>query len=119
MMARIQAGRPQGKTAECPSEESWFWVAAGIASGGAPGPLIEHAARCGYCGPLLREAAEDMALEPSAEDIAETGKLATPEWRKQMAQRLSDASRGTTPLAQPRRLAWFPRLSWAYFGTAA
>jgi len=48
---------------------------------------MKHAAQCGHCGPLLKNAAEAVVDEatPSEEALLASLQSARPEWRKNMA----------------------------------
>jgi hypothetical protein len=97
LMAKVRVGlRGTARASGCPNEEEWARVAASLISDAQAKPLIEHAAQCGYCGPLLREATEDLCLESTAEESAAVDAIVTPEWRRSLAQRLA-ATPATTP----------------------
>jgi CHAT domain-containing protein len=74
--------------------------------------LVAHAANCNHCGPLLREATEDLAMAPTEQETAELARY-TPEWQRQMAARMSAASR---PAAAESRgwLGWLRIPAWGY-----
>src|SRR5215471_9163614 len=60
---------PQGakKGPDCPSVEVWLQVAGGILPVAEQERYTTHAAKCDYCGPVLREIAQDFA-EPVSEE---------------------------------------------------
>jgi CHAT domain-containing protein len=121
-IAKIRAGmQAAGKTPACPSEEEWPQIATGLTPDAKAGPLIEHAARCGHCGPLLREAMEDMA-EPDAQASAEIDAVATPAWQRALAQRMEAVSAPVAPARVESRSGWLDWLrlpAWGYAVAAA
>lgn len=114
------------RTPQCPPDEVWAQLAAGLSSPEISDGLLAHAARCGHCGTLLRESTEDLAgdLKPEEQNLLATMASAQPEGRKQMAARLSEASRAadrSIPLVShpgPAPRAGV-RMRWAYASAAA
>ncbi|HXI40386.1 MAG TPA: CHAT domain-containing protein [Bryobacteraceae bacterium] len=111
------------KTAVCPADEVWAQMAAGLTPQPEAHGLLAHAAQCGYCGALLREAAEDLAgdLKPEEQYLLAAMVSAQPEGRKRLAEKLSEVSRPVARSIQPaRRLFWTGvRMRWAYASGAA
>jgi cytochrome c-type biogenesis protein CcmH/NrfG len=118
LIANIRDGlRAQPKTPDCPDEEEWLRIAAGLTPAAQADPLIHHAAECGHCGRLLREAVEDLA-EPDEQAAAEIDAIVTPEWRQKMVQRLTESPGATeTPGPTASRRGWLEWLRlpvWVY-----
>lgn len=90
---RAGAGKTPGTA--CVDESQWVRVAAGLLPERETRELMQHAAQCGHCGPLLRDAAE--ALDETATAAEETVLAhldnAQPEWQSRMAKRLSESAR--------------------------
>jgi hypothetical protein len=82
------------RTPECPPEQIWAKVATGLIPDREAAPWISHAAECGFCGSLLREATEDLAVEATPEELQQIQALLTPEWRGKMARAMSAAASG-------------------------
>lgn len=59
---------PSPCTRECPPDSVWTEVAAGLTIGDAATALLQHAAECDHCGPLLRSESSLFAREPSPEE---------------------------------------------------
>lgn len=117
----------QGKRGpECPAEDEWRRMAAGLTGSEEASDLVHHAAQCDYCGALLRQATEDFADDVTAEEQDVLTRLATAQVsrQKELAERLSAASRhfdaaadrlGIAPSPKQRLLGW-PR--WAVAASA-
>lgn len=93
-LRRIRIQHPSVAGPHCPEEHVWYSVAAGI-----PSPEQErhlrHAIQCEHCGPLLRQAAEDMADEETDQETAQMNTLAsaTGRWQSETARTLRQAAR--------------------------
>ena len=85
---------PGARTRSCPPEAEWFRVAAGLVTAKESARFSAHAARCDYCGALLRRASEDLADEvaPDEEQIIAHLPSAQPHWQARLAERLRQAS---------------------------
>jgi CHAT domain-containing protein len=88
---------------KCPSEGSWQDLAAGLIDGAEAETLFEHLAGCAYCGKLLREATEVLAMPFTEEEKALVNSLASsqPAWQRQAAQRLTSSVAGGTGQEAP------------------
>lgn len=64
----LAAGAPQ---TDCPTDIDWNEVAAGLWPELRAQQLITHAARCAYCGPLLRAATADEPTPQEKEFLAQ------------------------------------------------
>jgi CHAT domain-containing protein len=111
---------------DCPTEETWTRLAAGLISTADARPLIEHASLCDYCGQVLRIATEEMNPEISAAEKKMIASLPSshPEWQRAIAANLATMHPPAVPKAviseppKPRRyLLAFPS-RWAYVGLA-
>jgi len=79
---------------ECPPEQTWVTLAAGLTPiTEAPG-LLEHASHCDHCGPMLRAASEIMNPEVSDAERDLIRNLPTVEttWQRVMAEKMAKAS---------------------------
>src|SRR5258708_4918278 len=65
----VEVSRVHRRTSQCPPDEVWMQLAAGQSAPEASDGLLAHAAQCGYCGALLREATEDLAGELKPEEV--------------------------------------------------
>jgi tetratricopeptide (TPR) repeat protein len=118
------------RTSDCPSEEKWLPLSAGVFSRQDAAPLLEHASSCDYCGRLLRETTEALAPEQSdqSRDVVRQLASSDPRWQRELALRLRDlslpareAARSQTPSAFDR--VW-PHLAgkwtrWVLVGASA
>ncbi|MCU1334013.1 MAG: tetratricopeptide repeat protein, partial [Candidatus Angelobacter sp.] len=53
---------------DCPAEEVWPRLAAGRIQEEKAARYVAHAAKCDWCGPLLKESMEDLAQDVTAEE---------------------------------------------------
>ncbi len=123
---RMRAPIPSPPTPECMGDAEWLDVAAGLLPEAKITELMKHAAHCGHCGPLLKNAAEGIADEatPSEEALLESLPSARPAWRKNMAAALRDSARDDRQTRQPKPSWWSAVLAWptpayAFAGIAA
>lgn len=107
---RMRVPKPLSPTPECFGDAEWLEVAAGLLPDEKSRELVKHAAQCGRCGPLLKQAAEDLMDEatPSEEALLASLQSARPEWRKNMAATLQDRVRDF----QPRTSWWKTVFVW-------
>jgi len=94
---------PQVRTAatpECPSDDALRQLAAGLTPDDTAAPrdalatkLLQHAAICNHCGPLLRTFTEDFSDDFSPEEQAALANLqsASAEWLKNTARQMLEA----------------------------
>jgi len=75
---------------DCTRDVEWLEVAAGLLPETKTRELMKHAAQCGYCGPLLRNAAETLLDEasPKEEEVLAGLSSARPEWQRNIAETL-------------------------------
>jgi tetratricopeptide (TPR) repeat protein len=117
---------------DCPAEEKWTAIAGGVSPAAEAKPMLEHASRCDYCGPLLRAATEDLNPEISDEEEEFIRRLpsASPEWQRDLARKMTAGSaprageKVTAPGSEtePRRFtekedrssAPWPRAGWLF-----
>ena len=64
---RMRVPNPSPPTPECMGDAEWLEVAAGLLPEAKTRELMKHAAQCGHCGPLLKNAAESIADEATPE----------------------------------------------------
>jgi len=84
----VPSSAPPGQ--DCIQDSEWVRVAAGLLPDGQTRELMKHAATCGHCGPLLKNAAEAVVDEatPSEEALLRRCRVRAPKWRKNMAATL-------------------------------
>jgi CHAT domain-containing protein len=111
---------------DCPADQTWFSLAAGLITGDEAARYVAHAAQCDWCGPLLKESMEDLAQDATPEEQEALTKLpsASPGWQRELGKKLAAAS-GNTDSASVERadkpaknkekagFAWWPKLAWA------
>ena len=57
---RMRVPNPSPPTPQCMGDAEWLEVAAGLLPEAKTRELMKHAAQCGHCGPLLKNAAETL-----------------------------------------------------------
>jgi CHAT domain-containing protein len=122
-LRELQQAEPAGGSDECPSKNSIYELVAGLVEGKEAELLLNHAAECDHCGPLLREGAEILGPADAEEGEARIKALQTSsaEWQAKVARKL--ASVGVPPEYRPetaepvKRYRWFPTVpAWGYVG---
>ena len=115
-LGRSDEHRP---TPDCPTADSLRDLAAGLSTSADTPRLIQHAAQCPHCGPILRAYTEDFSDDLSPEDQALLSQLksSTPEWQKKMAQQMAGAVSSTPsttsiPSTKSASLFRLPSLKW-------
>jgi len=90
---------------DCPDDETWPNLAAGLISDEEAARYVAHAAQCDWCGPLLKEAMEDLAQPVTAEEQEALEKLpsASPGWQRAMAKKMAAASGNADEVETPAR----------------
>jgi CHAT domain-containing protein/tetratricopeptide (TPR) repeat protein len=129
-------GKALAPGSECPPEDTWSTLAAGLMNDEEAAPFITHAATCGWCGPRLKEAMHDLAQDITAEEQEALEKLpsASPGWQRAMARELATADGNVEPkpVTEVERdksdrsdksrektgFGWWPKLVWAGSGLA-
>jgi tetratricopeptide (TPR) repeat protein len=106
---------------DCVGDSEWLNVAAGLLPEAKTRELMRHAAQCGHCGPLLKNAAETLADEVtlSEETLLVLLGSARPEWKRNMASTLS--SKGQARQLKPswwRGMFAWPNPAYAFGGIA-
>ena len=98
----LRLEQPTGRGPECPPEELWMEIVAGI-SDQESGPQLEHAAICDHCGPLLRIASDTLASGSTREEEAFLEGLASerPDWKQKMARTLYDTAAENSAKKEP------------------
>jgi CHAT domain-containing protein len=128
---------------DCPGQETWPNLAAGLINEEEATFYVSHAAQCDWCGPLLKESMEDLAQPVTEEEHEALEKLpsAFPGWQRAMAKKMASASgdADTETVAKAEKPArnkkaekparnkedkeksgsvWWPKLVWASAGLA-
>ena len=122
--------RPKRGT-DCPAEQTWPNLAAGLIKEEEAARYVAHAAQCDWCGPLLKESMEDLAQPVTAEEQEALEKLpsASPGWQRAMAKKMAAESGDVEPKPiaeverpaksqEKSRFGWWPKLVWAGSGLA-
>jgi CHAT domain-containing protein len=132
-ISRMRAPDSSPPTPECKGDAEWLEVAAGLRPAAETRERMKHAAQCGHCGPLLKNAAEALVDEATHSEEAWLDSLpsARSEWRKNMADKLRGNAAGSgSPLVKDGREEkqdpkwWRDLFSWtrpalAFAGVAA
>jgi CHAT domain-containing protein len=90
-LAELNAFQCAVRTPDCYAEEEWLSVAAGLLEKEQAERAIYHASQCDYCGPLFRNATEDLHDEMFSEEASLLGSLdnSSKAWQHGLAIRLS------------------------------
>src|SRR5215469_13577599 len=72
---------------DCPDEEQFRLLSVGLEEPSTTRQLLNHAAECDWCGTILREAVQDLAVPPTREEtaFAALSSLANPRQRRAFA----------------------------------
>ena len=105
---------PNQSTPQCPPEEIWYDVAAGLVSLAEERHLLGHASTCDFCGPLLRDASVICADGSTPEEeafLADVGSPSIPAPDSKLKKVISIGSKKSTPAAKdsfesPGRKLW-------------
>jgi CHAT domain-containing protein len=121
---------------DCPGQETWPNLAAGLINEEEATFYVSHAAQCDWCGPLLKESMEDLAQPVTEEEHEALEKLpsASPGWQRAIAEKMAMASGNadTETVAKAEKPAkektpknkektgfgWWLKLGWAGSGLA-
>jgi CHAT domain-containing protein len=113
---RMRAPNPSPPTPECVGDAEWLEVAAGLLPDAKTRELMKHAAQCGHCGPLLKNAAETLANEttPGEETLLASLSSSRPDWQKNMAERLRERAdaKGNNRERKEGARRWQALFSW-------
>lgn len=103
------------RTSECPAEKVWLNLAVGLLPQSEVPSLLGHAVKCGYCGPLLKIAIEDLAMDftPEEEARVKTLESAKPKWQEELIGKIRGAAGLSSAESPKRTLVWWPKLAWA------
>jgi tetratricopeptide (TPR) repeat protein len=114
-MTRFAAGDP-ARGPDCLDANRWLEVAAGFATE----DRLKHAAECGHCGPLLKQAVQILADEAAPHEEAAVAGLATakPEWQRNMVSTIAGAARNSANL-EPVSKGWKSLIAFPRFALAA
>jgi CHAT domain-containing protein/tetratricopeptide (TPR) repeat protein len=119
---RMRVPNPSPPTPACIGHAEWLEVAAGLLPEAKTRELMKHAAQCGRCGPLLKNASEALVDDatPSEEALLASLQSARPDWRKNMAAALRETVRDQRPKPSGWRaiFAW-PIPAYAFAGIVA
>jgi len=107
---------------DCLDGTAWLSVAGGLLPEVKTRELMKHAAQCGHCGPLLKNAAETLADEvtPSEETLLASLGSARPEWQRNMVATLRGGAKEHEQ-KEPwwrRTFTWPPSPAFAFAGIA-
>jgi CHAT domain-containing protein/tetratricopeptide (TPR) repeat protein len=112
-IARLGGPRNVAPGPECVADVEWFRVAAGLLPETKTRELMKHAAQCGHCGPLLRNATDTLSEEVTSNEERMLASLSSsrPEWQKGMAQTLHGSTQDRM-LRKDSTSAWPGWFSW-------
>jgi CHAT domain-containing protein len=93
----LQALRQQSPapvSGDCSPEIKFYELVAGVMSGKDSETLLKHASECDRCGPILRQATEQLRTEQTDEESGTIAALETsrPEWQERLSRRLASAA---------------------------
>jgi CHAT domain-containing protein/cytochrome c-type biogenesis protein CcmH/NrfG len=132
------SNRPTSGSA-CPPDDTWVRLAANLIEDDEAKSYVTHASTCDWCGPLLKEALEDLAQEMTPEEEEALAQLPTASlaWQRQMANKLAEIAGDSTRAEEEsvkktndarhrtgldrgkkRGLLWWPKVVWVATGAA-
>jgi CHAT domain-containing protein len=77
---------PNSKNEQCPGEQQWFALAAGLVGDAEAMTILDHAAGCRACAEQLKFAQSCLAQEYSE---SQGEKSSTPEWQRRIAAQMA------------------------------
>ena len=94
--------------ADCPPDEEWLSVAAGLLPAERTEKAMQHAANCDHCGPLLRSATKDSddMLTADEKSVLDGFRTNDREWQRGMAKRLSTLVKDRDPEGKAATARW-------------
>jgi CHAT domain-containing protein len=121
----LRLASPEAVSVDCPPKSRFYELVGGLIERDDSEKLMSHASECDHCGPILRQIAEDMAAERTAEEEQALASLMTSQmnWQKIFAQRLAfetGKSEVATAVVRERHASGgWSRLRWAFAGATA
>lgn len=116
---------PARASQDCPTEVNFYELAAGVLEDKDSEALVKHATECDRCGPMLRQAFEQLSAPQTNQESEVVASLKTsrPEWQERFGRTLAATAKGdvnvTGRLSDKVNSRWgFPKMVWA-FGTLA
>ena len=113
------------RTSDCPAEDSWPDLAAGVSSPADAASLLEHVSKCDYCGNLLKQATLNFNVELSPGEIEILKNLPSSKSENQqvLAMKMAELSlptaRNNATAVSVGRSASFWRQPWTIPAAAA
>lgn len=119
-LRRLAAAAPGPRGADCPEGRDLQELAAGLLPAGRAEALLDHAAGCPHCGPLLRQAVEDFSpdLNPEEEAMLEHLESEQPGFAPGLVRRLV-APEKTRQNSREIRAAAPARRGWTFWSAWA
>jgi len=106
-LANMRPAGPRSPLNDCPERHVWREVAGGLIPPDKTLVHIEHASRCDYCGPLLRQSIAEIAelnaelTEAERRHIANLESVSA-EWQQRLARRITG-----TPVLDKQPMPWW------------
>jgi tetratricopeptide (TPR) repeat protein len=99
-LQQLAGGPREGPGDACPPATEWASLAAGLVDAGRARVLLAHASQCDACGAVLHAVVADFSddmndAESKALEALESSK---PEWQRNVARRMGEASRRGRPI---------------------
>ena len=113
---QLASGGTPRTSSDCPPEDRWLEVAAGLGTKAERKRLMEHAATCARCGPLLKQAVEDVSMELTAQEETKVAALASADakWQSDLAKKIAGTP-PKVPVPKPaRKFVFWPRWAAAF-----
>jgi CHAT domain-containing protein len=111
-LANMRTAGSGSPKSDCPDWHVWREIAGGLTPPDETLANIEHASRCDYCGPLLREAVVELANLDGELTEAERNHIASlesanAEWQQRLAQRITGTLQSNR---DQKAVPWWQRL---------
>jgi CHAT domain-containing protein/Flp pilus assembly protein TadD len=114
---------PTRVSEDCPPEVRFYELAAGVLEDNDSEIFVRHATECDRCGPILRQAFEQLSAPQTNQESEVLASLRTsqPEWQERFGRTLATSAKGdvnvTGKLSEKVNSRWgFQKMVWA-FGT--
>jgi CHAT domain-containing protein/tetratricopeptide (TPR) repeat protein len=113
-----QAFSAQG-SGSCPTETRLYELAAGLIEDEDSEGLVTHVTECDRCGPMLRQATEQLSTAQTDQEAAVLASLKSsrPEWQARFGKRLASTAAPEVDTSAPARPSENAKVHWRFATT--
>lgn len=107
---------PAQVSGDCPAETRLYELAAGLMEDEDSEGLMTHVTECDRCGPMLRNATEQLGAAQTDQEAAVLASLKSsrPEWQAQFGKRLASTAAPKLDTSTPGRLSEMTSFHWRF-----